>query len=414
MSVFKKESGKHPSHHRHRVPICSIIHSPKAVVPQLDIVLPLSLPWIWSADVQRQTALSLARQGHMVHIYQANEGAFWLDRLWRSFTHTPQSKANSHLSFHQPIYIFPDSSHPLIHNINRFVALKIFSIWMQLISSRPQLLWLCALEHYYYPAFFPNWRNLYYCSDYFNFEKSLTSSAKEREVQETTLLRQADFAFVNSHTLHALHRGKRRKLHIVSHGFCVDDFQQPHQVPVIKKKKRLLLGYVGGISERMDWQLLETLVTEHPEWDFAFYYPATQGPSKAASLEFGRLIQYKNVIHGTTSHRRELAGYMKQFDVGIIPYDSTRLFNRYCFPMKIYEYFYLGIPVISTLIDELERYPQYVYLSNSPRQWVKQIQALERTGWPAKKKREQKKIALANTWDRKTATVLERVWNESE
>jgi hypothetical protein len=295
-----------------------------------------------------------------------------------------------------------------LNHLNDVIALRLFRWWVQIRAKEQKVMWLCGLEFEDYPTFFAGWKSLYYCSDYFSYELEPTAASRERERQEAALFASTDFAFVNSHILHALHRKKRKKLPrlgIVSQGYCLQDFQQLEEAKTIKRNGRLLVGYVGGISERMDWPLLERLVNEHPEWDFAFYYPVSNGP-QAVGDAFARLVKKKNVMHGTTRHRRELAGLIKQFDIGIIPYDSHRPFNWYCFPMKIYEYFFFGLPVISTKNAELKRFSRWVKTSDSADVWVSWIKKIERSGWPLAKRKEEQRQARLRGWDHQVGMML--------
>jgi len=70
--------------------------------------------------------------------------------------------------------------------------------------------------------------------------------------------------------------------------------------------------------------------------------------------------------------------------------------------MKVMEYFYLGMPVISSQINELRLFPEHVYFP-------------ELNGWnnldgflkkSEKKSVEKRKIALMNSWEKKVSSIL--------
>lgn len=371
---------------------------------QIEIVIPLSLPWIWSADVQRQTALALARRGHTVHVYRVYEGIFWLRKLRNILRYEAPPEDRPNLIFHRPIYLFPPTENRLITKINDGFALWLFSTWMNLTIKKPRLLYLCALEYADYPARFRGWKSLYMCGDYHTYDKPLF----DRAAKEAEIFRAVDYPFTNSFILRKVNNHIRADIQVVSHGICIDDFRRPLQVETIKRKGRLLIGYVGGISTRMAWNILEPLISGHPEWDFAFFYPDSHLPSKVNVKKFDALTKYKNVRHQCTNNRRELAGYMKQFDVGIIPY-NTSPFNYYCFPMKLYEYFLYGLPVLSSSMVELERFPGLVMMSDSADQWEKWLKQIEKKGWPEEKKKQQLAVALPHSWDNTVSKVLRQI-----
>ena len=74
--------------------------------------------------------------------------------------------------------------------------------------------------------------------------------------------------------------------------------------------------------------------------------------------------------------------------------------------MKLFEYFYVGKPVVSVDIIELKRFPKFVKIANSTNDWEKVISALLSKPWPKKIKEAQIKLAKENSWENKIAQVL--------
>src|SRR5690606_22425925 len=112
------------------------------------------------------------------------------------------------------------------------------------------------------------------------------------------------------------------------------------------------IGFVGGISSRIDFPLVEALVKNNPQWNFAFWGPIQ---TSEARRRMDRLRRRPNFTHGETQHKDAVPAIISHFDVATIPYDSSQSFNRYCYPMKLFEYFYMGKPILSTPIEELSR-----------------------------------------------------------
>ena len=56
--------------------------------------------------------------------------------------------------------------------------------------------------------------------------------------------------------------------------------------------------------------------------------------------------------------KNELPQYLKNCDLGIIPYETKHEFAKYSNPMKAYEYLASGLPVVSTKILALKDYPK--------------------------------------------------------
>ena len=102
-------------------------------------------------------------------------------------------------------------------------------------------------------------------------------------------------------------------------------------------------------------------------------------------------------------------GIISQFNVGMIPYDPKLDFNRYCHPMKIFEYFYLGKPTVSTNIEELKRFPKFVKIGKNVDEWKKIINKLLANKWPKSYQNEQKELAIENSWQNKIENILSHI-----
>ena len=80
--------------------------------------------------------------------------------------------------------------------------------------------------------------------------------------------------------------------------------------------------------------------------------------------------------------------------------------------MKLFEYFYLGKPVISTPIEELKRFPKFVKIGKTAKEWEKHIKFLLSKPWPYQK--EQKKLAKENSWKSKIEVISKIIDDEKK
>ena len=108
----------------------------------------------------------------------------------------------------------------------------------------------------------------------------------------------------------------------------------------------------------------------------------------------------KSIIWGK-SKQKDIPSIIDSFDIGIIPYDTNIDFNKYCYPMKTFEYFYLGKPIVSTPIKELERFPLFIKTGQSVQTWEENIQNILAKPWPKKHQRQQRQLAIDNSWSNK-------------
>ena len=93
----------------------------------------------------------------------------------------------------------------------------------------------------------------------------------------------------------------------------------------------------------------------------------------------------------------ELPRYARYFDVGLISFERSRL-TEAINPLKLMEYFALGLPVLATRIPELETIPGPLRLADSHldfRAGLEEILADTNGFSPA----EAVAVARENTWD---------------
>ena len=164
-----------------------------------------------------------------------------------------------------------------------------------------------------------------------------------------------------------------------------------------------VLGYMGTIARWLDFEAIIRISTRHPDWRIVFVGPAEID-----------LTAYRGLTNlhflGPKSYDR-LADYAARFDIGLIPFLMNEL-TLNVNPVKIYEYFALGKPVVATRLPELMPFSGVCYLTNSTAEFVQQVErAVEDLYLSSSVKQheaqaQRRAIAQANTWNERTAEVL--------
>jgi len=269
----------------------------------------------------------------------------------------------------------------------------------------PSLIWMVNARNFLF-LFKPKF--LYDCVDFFSvdYTKSLSKSDGIALLNESEMLKKADLVTANSLTLLQYCRKFRMNVHLVAQGFRLQSFNKNSLAGKMKfTTDKPIVGYAGGINKRLDVQLLTKLVTQNKQWTFIFWGPTqTSIPRKLK-----KLLAAKNVITGE-SKKGEIASIIQQFDVAIIPY-SKNPFNFHSFPVKLFEYFYCGKPVVSSPINELRHYSKYVAIANTTSEWQSKLTLYTKRSWNKTLAHEQKKIAISHSWKNKiaqTEVALER------
>jgi glycosyltransferase involved in cell wall biosynthesis len=136
-----------------------------------------------------------------------------------------------------------------------------------------------------------------------------------------------------------------------------------HQEPSdLAQVARPRLGYLGPIFARLNLPLLREVLSAHPEWQFVCF-------SDASALPF------PNVHSAAWRRPEDLPAYVASFDVGVMPYDCFEEKNLHCVPLKLFDYFLAGLPVVSTDIISLSEYSDLVYFGDTPREFALAIEA---------------------------------------
>ncbi|WP_210397639.1 glycosyltransferase [Motiliproteus sediminis] len=119
----------------------------------------------------------------------------------------------------------------------------------------------------------------------------------------------------------------------------------PHDLACINGPKAI---YVGSVNYWFDYQLLEGCARRLPEVAFVIIGPVANMPE--------RLKQFPNLHFLGRKAHSELGAYMRNSDVGIIPFDRARYPQLVdsINPLKLYEYLACGLPVVSVPWQELK------------------------------------------------------------
>jgi hypothetical protein len=126
-----------------------------------------------------------------------------------------------------------------------------------------------------------------------------------------------------------------------------------HSEPVeIANIPRPRLGYLGPVFARLDLPLLRAFLENNPGWHFVYFGDRDNTLPPNA--------------HAMGWHRPdELPRYVDSLDAGLMPYDCSGKKNLYCSPLKLYDYFLKGLPVVSTPILEISEFKDLVYVGST-------------------------------------------------
>jgi len=374
----------------------------------------MNVPWMWSTDYPNQTAKTLIKKGYIVVCYYYDQSYSINEILVNQYKFEWFSIIQQGLYALYPIHIIPFKRFKIIYYANFWLNIIIFIFYIYFTHPRmfaqmhKPILWFFSpflrITHMC-KVFFTVF---YDCVDYFRGGLFFSISEKKQVIpDENCLIASAHYMFVNSVVLKKLHNKRRKDIYVVPQGFRLDSFIKKPQLPFVIPRDKPVIGYVGGLNYRLDFKLLKQLAKRNISYTFVLIGPIldeTQKDNVMRQLLY--LSLYPNVIIYPNVSKKYVPGVISQFDIGMIPYDMSIHFNRYCYPMKLFEYFYLGKPVLSTPIEELKRFPQYVFIGRNSTEWGKLLRELTKNPWTQTYKTDERRLAIENSWTKKIETIL--------
>ena len=226
--------------------------------------------------------------------------------------------------------------------------------------------------------------------------------------REQRLLEQADQVFIHSPAL------MEKKGHINAHtlnvpnGVDFESFSAPAREPAdLAAVPHPRVGYVGWVKRQLDWDLIETLVARHAEWQFVFVGATSPHPELSPILERLRARPNAHFLGGKPT--AELSTYPQHFDVCIMPYAVTD-YTRYIYPLKLHEYLAGGRPVVGARIRSLQDFAGVVGIAEDVDEWSREIAAGLTNGATAPKRvAERQAVARAHDWGALAGRVADAI-----
>lgn len=158
--------------------------------------------------------------------------------------------------------------------------------------------------------------------------------------------------------------------------------------------------FQGGINQRLDYDLLLSLVRRMADWDFHFC-------GRVASNEgWRKLSAERNVFYHGELEAEGIGAHMCRATVGLIPFIQDQ-WIRNSWPLKAYEYVACGLPVVSVPIDALTREPSLFAIARTVDEFEKSMRDQAATRCDAVALEARKQAALKNSYDIRFETMVE-------
>lgn len=167
---------------------------------------------------------------------------------------------------------------------------------------------------------------------------------------EKRFMKMVDATIVTSEGLYRKKKNLTPNCFLVKNAVNIDLFKSAFNTSPAKNE---IIGYVGSVDKRLDYELLEHVIQGMPEKRFVFVGRVTYEAGAQ------RLKQFPNVMFTGAKKVGELPGIIASFSVGIIPFLKNE-FTAGIYPLKVNEYLAVGIPVVSTNFGFLQDFANII------------------------------------------------------
>lgn len=234
-----------------------------------------------------------------------------------------------------------------------------------------------------------------------NIDKKIKSMNEE-------LILNSDIVFCTTKFLYDISVKANRNSFYITNGNNYEFLSAPQNEKAginLPVKNGKIIGYLGGIRDWIDFDLLEFIIKELPQVNFLLIGSIYNN----AKNEMKKLIKNKNVIWLNYVQPELLPSYLSNFDAGIIPFKNSEFFKS-VFPNKFFEYLASSLPVVTTNLSELKKYEDLIGYSHGKSDFLENcIKALN--GYFDKYNEEYLRISMENSWSEKAKEVSNIVKN---
>lgn len=173
----------------------------------------------------------------------------------------------------------------------------------------------------------------------------------------------------------------------------------PQDIASIRKEGKPIVGFYGAFAGWFDYALMAELATNRMDRNFVLI-----GTKHDNSLDESGLLKMTNVHYLGPKSYSELSNYLAGFDVAILPFKVNQV-TQSTSPIKLFEYFAGGKPVVSTPLREVMQYDA-AFIARDSREFANMIDAALGKSKESQFICKLQDIARKNTWEQRAEQIL--------
>ncbi len=167
----------------------------------------------------------------------------------------------------------------------------------------------------------------------------------------------------------------------------------------LRKNAGPVAGYYGALASWFDYALLDEVAKRRPDWRFVLI-----GPDYDGSIFNQALLRRPNVYWLGPRAYPQLPGYLKLFDVAMIPFAINDI-TLATSPLKLYEYLAAGKTVVTTPMPECQAYPEVLIARNAD-QFARALDSALHSAGTESYRQQARQVARQNSWAVRAEHVL--------
>lgn len=182
--------------------------------------------------------------------------------------------------------------------------------------------------------------------------------------------------------------------------FADDSIAAPNDEDIAEFRRagKPIAGYYGALAKWFDYDLVDAVAGRRPDWNFLLI-----GPMYDDSLLGRPMLRRSNVKWIGPRDYESLPGYLRLFDVAMIPFlinDITLATS----PLKLFEYFAGGKPVITTPMPECQAFPE-VDVVRTVEEFSRALDVARERGRDGGHRSRLRALGRENSWTMRVQTV---------
>ena len=239
------------------------------------------------------------------------------------------------------------------------------------IGRRRTVFWVCP-NNFDFPSIADRFQPDLVVSDVIDDQRKWPCSPRYREYLHRNyeeILARTHLTFANCRSVFEDMQEHTDNIHLLPNAAELLEEEARHwkKPAELRRIKGPVIGYVGNLDiTRIDIDLLTTVAGQRPDWNLVFI------GSMHKSREIRKLDKFSNVRFLGVRVYEEALRYIRHFDVAIIPHLDSEL-TRSMNPLKLYVYFSLHVPVVSTPIANIGDFREFVQVGRTADEFIEQI-----------------------------------------